>query len=192
MCTTARRLTVLFRMRRLGAVALMLLTASPVAAQTALSEYEIKAAFLFHFAQYVQWPPEAVPRESRSFELCVLGTDPFGATLEETFAGKVVHGRPLAIRRIARFDADGCQILFVSSSESNRINEILRAIVGASILTVGETAGFTAAGGIINFRIQNDKLRFEINPEAAEGSGLKISSELLKLATIVHGEPAKP
>jgi hypothetical protein len=179
-------------LHRLGvAVVALMLAATPAASQSVISEYEVKAAFLFHFAEYVHWPEHVFPDAKPSLELCVLGKDPFGPLLDKTIGGKSVLGRPLVIRRLTTIDAAAeCQILFVSASETKGMPEIIRAVTGASVLTVSETEGFARRGGIINFRVENDNVRFEINPDAAQRSDLKISAQLLKLATVVHGDEA--
>jgi ribosomal protein L18 len=152
------------------------------------SEYEIKAAFLYNFAKFVDWPTDALPDTSTSMSLCVLGEDHFGIDLDETLNGKQVNGRKLLIKRFKGVHGlDICQILFISSSEKHRLAQVIASLKNSSILTVSETEQFTQLGGIINFTIEENKVRFEINVDAAERAGLKISSRLLKVAKVIRG-----
>jgi hypothetical protein len=152
------------------------------------TEYQVKAAFLYNFARFVEWPPEAQRDPGAPFLIAVLGHDPFGAVLDETVAGKTVAGRPIKVRRVPRVeDARDAQIVFVSPSERPNLATILKALDRPGVLTVGDTDGFAMRGGAINFTVQARKVRFEINPVVAEQAGLKMSSQLLKLATLVVG-----
>ena len=152
----------------------------------AIDEYQVKAAFLYNFAKFVEWPPQTFKNSSEPIKVCVLGQDPFGRTLEEAVRGKQIEGRALLVRNISDArQAGNCQILFVSFSERKRLPSILVGIKAASILTVGEVEGFTAEGGVVNFRLENGRVRIEINVQAAEQSRLRISSKLLSLAQIV-------
>ena len=115
------------------------------------SEYQVKAAFLYHFAKFVEWPPTAFAQQPNDLLICVMGKDPFGASLEQAMAGKSVHGRKLSILRLEKEGKlKSCHILFISSSEKNRLEEIRETIQGTSILTVGETGQFAQMGFIIN------------------------------------------
>src|SRR6266581_8438806 len=143
-------------------------------------EYEIKAAYLYNFIKYVDWPSYG-----DTISIGVLGNDPFGTALAP-LNGKIVKGRRLLIKHLDSVrEAQQCQIIFVSSSEKQRLQEIFESLKSARVLTVGETQGFADGGGIINFIEENNKVRFEINAEAARRTGLNISSELLKLARLV-------
>jgi len=143
-------------------------------------EYEIKAAYLYNFIKYVDWPSYG-----DTITIGVLGGNPFGPALAP-LNGKVVKGRKVVVRELDSVrDAQKCQIIFVSSSEKQRLPEILDSLRSARVLTVGETQGFADDGGMINFIEENNKVRFEINAEAAHRTGLNISSELLKLAKLV-------
>jgi len=149
------------------------------------SEYDIKAAFLYNFLKYVEFPAHAFPAGSSTLTIGVLGKDPFGASLD-TLNKKTVQGRTLAIRRLTDLkDIGDVHVLFISSSEKARLKSILDTVKTTPILTVGETGGFAKSGGIINFTIENNNVRFEVNPDAAERAKLKISSQLLKLAKVV-------
>ena len=175
---------------RLLAAPLLLVTALLAAsgtagAEAAVPEYDVKAAFLYNFTKFVQWPPSAFHDDRSSLRLCVLGEDPFGESLE-TVAEEAVDGRTLTVLRAGWMnDPAGCQILFISRSESQRLPEILAAVRGAPVLTVADVDGFLEKGGIINFILEGSKVRFEINQEGADQAGLKISSKLLRLATRV-------
>lgn len=152
-----------------------------------IGEYHVKAAFLYNFAKFVEWPPETMPSGSAPLVLGVVGEDPFGQVLEETIKGKTVNGQELVIRRFTRIQgASGCHILFISSSERKRLAEIIDGLRGSSVLTVSDMERFAQRGGIISFTMENNKVRFEVNLDSAERAGLKISSKLLTLAKIVR------
>lgn len=157
--------------------------AEPLASPSRPSEYEVKAAFLYNFARFVEWPAPADP--GARFVIEVVGDDPFGPALERTMAGKTVGGRPIEVRRRHAATARRADIVFVSASERDRLARVLDRAGGPGVLTVGDTDGFAARGVIINFRVEEQRVRFEINPRRAEEAGLKLSSQLLKLATIV-------
>jgi hypothetical protein len=170
------------------ALSTAIVRAQPEPAPTASSptEYQVKAAFLYNFARFVEWPAEPRHDPGAPFVIAILGRDPFGAVLDETVAGKTVAGRPIEVRRIPRVDeARDAQIVFISPSERPNTDAILKALVRPGVLTVGDMDGFAQRGGAINFTLQARKVRFEINPAAAEQAGLKMSSQLLKLATLV-------
>jgi hypothetical protein len=178
--------------------ALMLTTALTLAlspqkagAQAAISkEYQIKAVFLFNFAQFVQWPETNFPDAGAPFRIGVLGDDPFNTFLDETVRGENIKGHPLTIQRYHNVDdARGCQILFVSRSESKQMEEILARLKGRNILTVGEVEGFLKAGGAIRFVTEQNKIHLRVSLEAARNANLAISSKILRLSEIV--EPGK-
>jgi hypothetical protein len=166
---------------------LLLATALWLAPATshAVSEYEVKAAFLLNFGKFVEWPPQTLP--AGSLDICVLGSDPFGSDLDDTLAGRTVGSRSVQARRIADVSAArGCAIVFVSRADAERVSSVLASLRGAPVLIVGEQDRFADQGGMINFVEVDQKIRFEINETAAKKAGLKISSQLLKLATIVE------
>ncbi len=147
------------------------------------TEYQIKAAFLFNFAKFVRWPPSAFTDPKASMVIGILGANPFHDDLAQMVRNKTVDDHPLVVKEIhASSDATNCHILFISSSEKARLAEVLKDLKGTSVLTVSEMDHFTESGGMINFVVQEAKIRFEINNEAAAGAGLKISSKLLVLA----------
>jgi hypothetical protein len=150
------------------------------------SEYEIKAAYLFTFARFVEWPARA-SRDDSPFTICVLGTDPFGATLDKTLSGAVVRGRSAVARRITAPDAAaGCHIVFVSASEDRRLAALVPVLARSGALTVSDIPKFTERGGMIQFVTAASRVRFEINRQTAREAGLVMSSELLRVASAVR------
>jgi len=148
------------------------------------SEYQVKAAFLFNFAKFVEWPPATFPDDKSPLCIGVLGANPFGVDLERFVRDKTINGHPLIVRECHTVeDGKKCQILFVSASEAKQLPDILKGLQGANVLTVGETDGFIESGGIVNFVSEANKIRFQINDAVAKSAGLKISSKLLSLAS---------
>ena len=159
-----------------------------VRAQTTDEEYRIKAAFLFHFAQLVDWPADTPADKSNSLILCILGEDPFQGTLEATVEGKAVGNKILRVRHLVQpQEMQACQIIFFGKALSKRIPALVADLQNAPILTVGETADFLSAGGMISFLLEQNKVRFDINVGAAESAKLKIGSRLLILAQNLSG-----
>lgn len=153
-------------------------------------EYQLKAAFLFNFAKFIQWPASAFPSAQSEFEICILGDDPFGKSIDDVLRDKAISEHPVAILRCKGLsDLTHCHIVFVSSSEKKRLSEILASLKGANALVVGETDGFAESGGAIQFTIENQRVRFIINVDAAEHAGLQVSSKLLALAKVVREAP---
>ena len=152
------------------------------------SEYDVKAAFLFHFAQFVEWPAEAFAEVNSPLTYCTLGEDPFRGSLDESVKGKSVGSRPLRVQHLKeRGPIEGCQVLFIAAAEKRWQGEELAIANGHPVLTVGETDHFAAGGGVIGFCLEENKIRFEINLEAAGKAKLKISAKLLTLAKTVIG-----
>ncbi len=146
------------------------------------SEYQVKAAFLYNFVKFVEWPA-ALPEQQGPVVMCVIGKDPFGDVLVRAVEGKKVNGRPMEVRQIAGAGAAiSCHVLFVSPSESSRFTEIANAVRVWSVLTVGEGERFTERGGMIAFVMEGQRVRFQINLKVATEAGLKVSSKLLLLA----------
>jgi hypothetical protein len=159
-------------------------------AQGQVDEYRVKAAFLFNFAKFVEWPAHAFKTPADPIVICVLGQNPFGKVLEETVSGKVVGGRTLGVRRISDTElACTCHILFVNTSKRKQLRSVIGRLKGAGVLSVGEYEGFTADGGVINFRMERGSVRLEINVAAAEYADLHISAKLLSLAQVVWKAP---
>jgi len=154
------------------------------------NEFQVKAAYLYNFGKFVEWPAGVPASQGDSFVVCVLGTDPFGSTLDSTFSNERIKGKNVLARRISKpADATSCRILFISSSESPRLKEILAAVDKAGVLTVSDIPQFSRVGGMIQFVVDGSKVRFEINRARAEGAGLTVSSELLKVASVVRVNP---
>jgi len=171
-----------------GRLALLAAAAIPAAAADhSEREYAIKAAFLYHFAEYVTWLPGAPKGADGALTIGVLGPDPFGATLDEVAATRSAADRKVAVRRFGAIEGmEPCHILFVSASEVERLGTLLRRAAESGALLVADVRGAAGQGAHINFFIENNKVRFEINPAAARRAGLKISSKLLRLARIVE------
>jgi hypothetical protein len=147
------------------------------------NEYNVKAAFLFHFAQFVEWPADVFSEATSPLTYCTIGEDPFSGTLDETLKGKSVSSHPLRVLHLGvRERVADCQVLFVGAAERKRLGDVLTSANGHPVLCVGETDHFTQDGGMIGFFIENNKVRFDINLQAAERARLKISSQLLLLA----------
>ena len=153
-------------------------------AQQGTDEYRAKAAFVFHFAQLVEWPGDAMG--SGSLTVCTLGDDPFNGELEKTIAGKQVGTRTVQIRHFGTQQSTlGCNILFIGESVGKRMPSLITGLQNAPILTIGESDDFLKANGMIRLYLEGKKIRFEINRDAAESARLKVSSQLLLLAKTV-------
>jgi hypothetical protein len=158
-------------------------------AQSTDEEYRVKAAFIFHFAQLVDWPSETRTGAANSLFLCTIGDDPFQGALESTVAGKAIGDRILRVLHLKQADdMQACQVLFLGKAQSKRIPMLLAKLDNAPILTVGEGRGFLSAGGMICFLLEDNNVRFGINLDAAAAAKLKIGSRLLILAQTVIGE----
>jgi hypothetical protein len=180
-------------LRRVAAFSLALLvivagTGAAAPAPVEKSEYEIKADFLRACGRYVTWPSDAFAEADSPFVIGVVGKDPFGAALDRAVAGKTINNRRIALRRFRRPEEIGaCHLLFIGQSEKAKLGAIFERLGRASTLTVGDTGGFAQRGGMINLLIENERLRWEINRASAERAGLKISSDLLRLAKTLWG-----
>lgn len=147
------------------------------------SEYKVKALFLYNFAKFVDWPASSFASPQDHFKVCVVGDDPFGDELDQAVQGKTINNRHFTIRRVSKpQDVRSCHIAFISSPDERRVRKLLEELHPASVLTVGDGHGFTEWGGILKFTLEGNKVRFEINVDAAEHARLKISSQLLSLA----------
>jgi hypothetical protein len=165
------------------AIGLLLLSRGGMEAQSSAampSEYQVKAAFLYNFVKFVDWPGQ----RAGEVELCVIGRDPFGGALERAVEGKSLGGRAFTVRHITDpAAARSCQALFVGVSEAKRAAEIVESTRPWGVLTVSDIEGFLNRGGMIAFETEGQRVRFRINVTAASGAGLRISSKLLQLAT---------
>lgn len=173
-----------------GAAVLLIFAVSAFPQQPpSATEYQVKAAFLYNFAKFVEWPGDSFPSSSAPIQVCILGRDDFGQELQLITQDKVINGRRIEIDHVLTLNrARDCQVLFIGSSERSRTREILASVQGRTVLTISDEPGFAAAGGVINFILENSRVRFEINLTAAYQAHLKISSKLLALAKLVHSD----
>jgi hypothetical protein len=169
-----------------GSLSALPVAAPYVNAQDFPSEYQVKAAYLFNFLKFVEWPDDAFADSLAPIVIGIVGDDPFGSALPEVVIGKTVQGRDLVIRRYhSGENLRGASILFIGASEKKRLPQILAGLRGASTLTVADMDGFLEGGGMIQFLSENDRVRFAINADAANRARLKVSSKLLSLARAV-------
>ena len=166
---------------------LLLLGGLDASAQTGPSrEYQVKAVFLFNFAQFVEWPAAAFAAANSPLVIGILGGDPFGAYLDETVRDEKVNNRPLEIQRYHGVDQiKTCHVLFISRSEANRLEQILVGLKDRSILIVGDGDDFVQRGGMVRLATAQNKIRLIINVNAAKAARLTISSKLLRAAELV-------
>jgi hypothetical protein len=175
----------LFR-RALSVFLLLLATLCSAAHAQSATEYQVKSAFLFNFAKFAEWPADSSLKSGDPLQLCILGQDPFGHDLEQLVAGKTVNGHTIEVDHPESVSqARTCEILFISSTGRPQIQQILDGLKGTNVLTVGDTPGFAQMGGVINFVLDDNRVRFEINLKAAALAHLKISSRLLTVAKLV-------
>jgi hypothetical protein len=154
------------------------------------TEYQVKAAYLSNFGRFVEWPQGAAAPETQSFNICVLGEDPFGPVLDAALAGERIDQVPLAARRIATVrDAAPCRILFISASAEKQLKDILSSLGKIGVLTVSDIPEFARHGGMIQLVLRGNRVRFEVNLTAVEQVGLSLRSELLKLAVAIRRTP---
>lgn len=154
------------------------------------SEYQVKAAYLYNFSRFVEWPRRPAAESSKPFAICVLGKDPFGSILDATVSGQGMGPQNLVARRLTKpEDAPACQILFVGDSEEGHLKEILTVLGKANVLTVSDIPKFSERGGMIGFVLKGDRVRFEVNVTNAQNAGLAVSSDLLKVALAVKKNP---
>jgi hypothetical protein len=176
----------------LALVALRLTTLAVVAQPAPSAGYQIKAVFLFHFAQFVEWPATAFPTAKAPLVIGILGDDPFGHYLDELVKDEAIGGHKITVARYptAEEAAQSCHILFIGNSESSRLGKIIPALSGAAILTVSDVDDFSQRGGMVRFVTESGKIRLRINAGVAKARGLSISSKILRAATLVS--EAKP
>jgi hypothetical protein len=178
----------------LAAATALALVATPSldsASRDPLPEYPVKAAFLYHFAEFVEWPTDS-PLPPATITIGVLGRDPFGDVLDKAILAKMAAGRTLVVRRFGSAAAlEPCEILFISSSEMTHLPEILSRLQRSPVLTVGEADRFARRGGMIGFYSEDNRVRLEVNRAAAERAGFRFSSKLLAVARLVKPEAAE-
>ena len=171
-------------LRLLWQVALLFVLGTSAARGAATaSETELKAAFLYNFAKFVEWPADAFSSETVPLRVAVFGDEETTAKLKAMLSDKKAHGRSFEVKRVfSPQEAKNAQIVFITSTESRRTLLILDAVKKLPVLTIGDSDDFLDSGGMINFYFEEAQLRFDINPEAAEKVKLVISSKLLRLA----------
>lgn len=158
-------------------------------ARPAFNETQLKAVFLFNFAQFVVWPPHAFTNANAPIVVAVLGEDPFGALLDDLVRGEVVGNRRLQVVRFRRAEEiQTCHVLFIAASEASRLDQIFRVLDGKPILTVGDTEAFERRGGMIRILTENKKMRLRVNLDAVREARIEISSNLLRPAQIISGK----
>ena len=178
-----------FRLAPLFAVLLLIIPAPTMQADGpgGLTESQIKAGFIFNFLRFVEWPPKAFGTSSTPITVCVVGDSPITALLNEAVAGKTVEGRAVAVKHLQPADeSHGCHLVFVSAAEAHHSSRMLDSLKGASVLTVGEVAGFSQSGGILNFSTQDNRVKLELNLDAAAHANLKISAKLIAVSRLVN------
>ena len=185
--STRRRLEKLLAYPVPVCIAILIALITRALAQTAPGEYQVKAVFLFNFAQFVEWPAQAFSGPDTPFTMCVLGEDPFGAQLDEAVKGESVNGHPLTVQRYRSASELGrCQILFIGPSEHERLDGIIGGLDDRAILTVSDIAGSAERGTIIQFASDRNRVRLRVNVQKARSAGLTLSSKLLRPAEIVE------
>jgi hypothetical protein len=172
-----------------NAICALIVLASVAPLAQAESEYDVKAAFLFKFTKFVEWPGSAFPSADAPFVIGIVGRDPFAGGLDRILEGQRTGERELQVRYLSAGDSAGlrnCQMIFVSTSEERRLPDILSMVQGRPVLVVGESEGFASAGGMLGFALRQSRLGVEVNSGAARQARLKISSQLLNIAKVVN------
>ncbi len=153
-----------------------------------LPEYTVKAAFVYNFARFTEWPDGAFQNAASPLRICVLGQDPFEGALD-TIAGKTIGSRELLVTYpLWASEVRDCHILFISEAAGSRLAEIVTHLDGSPVLTIGDTPAIARSGGIIGLENVGNRIRFQVNLDAAQRSGLRLSSRILELATSVHSD----
>jgi hypothetical protein len=178
-------MAILIRYRARRAMLLGILASGMCRGQV-FNEYQVKAAFVYTFAKFVEWPPQAFSSPASAMTICILGEDPFGRFLDDAVKGKSIGDRPLAVLRLTDLPmGHECKILFIASSERRRMQTLLASIAPLGLLTVGDTPDFAAQGGVIGLRLDGERIRLSVNLTAAEKANVRVSSRVLSLATII-------
>jgi hypothetical protein len=158
---------------------------APARADGPSRQSQLKAAFIYNFTQFVEWPPDAFAGDDSPFVVAVVGDDPLQGALEAAMADKTAGARPIIVKHFASVDDLGpCQLLFVPASQDGSLGAILKRIGTSPVLTVGESDAFMPAGGAIRLFLENGKMRFELDPDVCDAARLKVSAKLMKLARI--------
>ncbi len=161
----------------------------PIAAAQSeqLDEYDVKSAYLFNIARFVEWPESALALGDSSFVICVVGNDPFGPKLDARFHDRTIHGLKIRVERRQHADElPFCHLVFIALPSGEEVQRLLHHLEGDPVLTVGDRLPLARTGGIMNFYLEDDAVRFEMNPAAIDRSRLRVSSKLLNLARIVE------
>ena len=168
-----------------------LLSVAGLHAQSAKpTDYDVKAAYLFNFGRFIEWPTQVTTSRNEHFTVCVLGRDPFGPGLDSTLAGETIGGKSVVAKRISNpQESDDCRIIFLSPAEGGHLKKIVAELDKKAVLTVSDMPEFAQLGGMIQFVLEGKKVRFEVNLAATQRAGLTLSSELLKVATTVRKNP---
>ena len=165
------------------------LVASRIAQAQPVDEYAMRSAFLFNFAQFVDWPVEAFTGHPDRMRFCILGKDPFGPVIDRSLSGKTVQGRRIEVVRLHQVkELQPCQLVYLAAEAESHLAEVLAELRGRPVLVVGEAEGFTHRGGMIRLFLKNDRGRFQVNHRAADEAGLRLSSKLLELAESIDSE----
>jgi hypothetical protein len=159
--------------------------AAPAGPAARVDEYRLKAAILYSLIKFVDWPADSFSRPADPLVICVLGTDPFGQTLDDVLRGHTVASRPIVARRVTD-TTGGCHVVFTNESDPNRLAAILDRLRKSTVLTVGEADGFTGTGGMVGLATAGERVRFDINADALEAARLRVSPQVLALATAVR------
>ncbi len=179
-------MSVLAKVRHIGFI-WFLLIGTVLSAQAPVEEYKIKAAFIFNFTQFVNWPEQSLGPPGSPFVIGILGEDPFEGYLQEIIKGESVKGHPLVIRHFKNVeDVKSCHVLFIDIKGND--DAILKKLEGRNILTISEEEKFAHDGGMVRIYTKQNKIQIQINPEAANKASLTISSKLLKLVEIVKSD----
>jgi hypothetical protein len=172
-----------------SAIALLTVSGLAGAEKPNPTEYQVKAAFLFNFVKFVEWPVASFSRADAPLVIGVLGEDPFGEDLDRILRNRSINGHALQLKRFpSGQDPAGCHLVFISESEKARAPEVVRTLRASNVLLVSELEGFLELGGMIRFYLESDTVKFEINPRSAERAGLKMSSKLMGVAKVVRVE----
>ncbi len=159
----------------------------PVQAKEQSIEYKIKAAYLYNFSKFTDWPDKIAFAEQKSFSICILGEDPFGSVITP-IENKKVHKQPIKLLYFSQLDTDvgQCKIVFIAETNVSDVQSILLALSDTNILTVGESSNFATSGGMIGFVIQDGHVQLQINKQVAKNAQLKFDPRLLKLGQVVR------
>jgi hypothetical protein len=176
------------RLARAWTLAMAVMAAA--AAGEPAKEYQVKAAFIYNFIKFTEWPAEAQPEAGAPITIGIVGTNPFGDDLAQMVKNKPINGHPVAVRACATAEElKGCHVAFISNVPEAQVDAAVALAREACVLTVGESDAFAKAGGMIRFAMDKDKVRFEINAGSASEAKIRISAQLQKLASAVHGVP---